>query len=238
MAVCKNCGAEVADGVKFCNKCGSPMEASSEVKGGFDTEAIGEKVSDVTNKGKEFFNENVKNFQNQDKNTQNKIIGIAAAVAVVLIALCIFASGAPKRAAKSYMKAFSKNKVEKMEKMSPKFYKDMMEEEDQEFTDVSRLGYYADEYDFDSVKYEVKSVKKVDKDDVKDLKEAIEDETDVKARFSKAYQVKFKLKVKFDDDDMEKYDDTYYLLVVKEGFGWKVMDLGGMKVDDFIDILD
>ena len=251
MAVCKQCGAQLNDGVKFCNKCGTPVEAAqstgADVVNGFNASELGDKVGDVANgvasKGKELFDDNIKGFKNKDRNSQIKIIAVIAAVVVVLAGCLLWTKSAPKRAAKKYLKAVEKMDTDKMEKMLPKFFKSWLDEEDLEFSDANTYAYYAEEYDTDDLKItcEITKVKKVDRDDVKDLKEAIEDGLDTKAKFSKAYQVKYKYKIKAEDDELEYLEtdgkESGYLLVVKEGFKWKVVNIGS-SVKDYIDALD
>ena len=39
MAFCRNCGSEIADGVKFCTGCGTPVESYKASSNDFDVKA-------------------------------------------------------------------------------------------------------------------------------------------------------------------------------------------------------
>lgn len=99
MAICKNCGAELAEGAKFCTSCGSPASApaESEEKNAESAEksTVESKVEDAADKVKEVLNSGIDHsaeFDDKDK-ADNKVMAILAYLGI-LVLVPIF--GAPQ----------------------------------------------------------------------------------------------------------------------------------------------
>ena len=242
MKFCSNCGTQLEDSVKFCGGCGAAQEAApaqenftyeqpaataenAQANGGFN---------DVIEKGK--------------KVTGGKVwlIPVLAVGSIFVLWFVIFffrsvvGSGAltMKGAVNSYFKAQQKmdgkayvnatlspsmlKAIKESEDMSKK---EIIEEYDDNFEEMHEL--YQDWYDEDyKVKYKnikIKDTDKYDKDDIEDLVDEIEDETDVKVKISKLYEVEVSYR-EWDCSEEEWNKEETVLLVYKSAGNWYVLE--------------
>lgn len=96
MAICKNCGAELAEGAKFCTSCGSPVDAPAEEKVEQETaekSKVESKVEDAADKVKAVIDSGIDHsaeFDEKDK-ADNKVMAILAYIGI-LVLIPIFAA--------------------------------------------------------------------------------------------------------------------------------------------------
>lgn len=202
--VCKNCGANIPEGTKFCTSCGATVEA--EV--GFQDAAV---------------------VQAPAKKSNKKLIAIIAGVVAVIIAfICIFGGGSYKSTIKKYYSAIENGDGSKLQACYPFYVKaakadgDSASDIKDEYKDraESLHDLYAERYGDDfKIKYEIKDADKVDKDDLEDfekeLNEAIEEE-DInmgKVSISQGYEVEVEGTIKGSEDE-DEFEDTFYMLKI------------------------
>lgn len=177
----------------------------------------------------------IKNIWANKKIRLGIIIGVAL-ILVIGIAGRVMDSTGYKSALNNYVAVMNGN-AKKIEKLMPKEYWEYMEEEnDQELDDIiddfddeyeDLVENWEDEYGKNlKVSYEIEESEKMDKDDVEDMAEALEekysfiDEKDVK----QAYEVEIELTVKGKKDDNSQDMDV---LCVKIGSGWYLVSKYG-----------
>lgn len=244
MKFCSNCGAQLEDSVKFCGGCGAAQDAAAPAQENFTYEQPAQTaepaqanngLNDVIEKGK--------------KLTGGKVwlIPVLAVGAVVVLVLVIFffrsvlGSGAmtKKGAINAYFKAEAKRSAKAYinATMSPSMLKAYLEEEGydnkKEFIEELEESYeeYEEWYeDFYDEKYKVKyknikieDMDKCDKDDIEDIVDEIEDETDVKVKISQMYEAEVSYKY-WDNADEEwvKVKDQEFI-VYKSSGNWYVL---------------
>lgn len=76
---CKNCGAKLSEQARFCNQCGTPVEAEAEKENDvlFETEAMKESETEPKNHGS-------KDFGNLKKNWKDRYTFLALAVILII----------------------------------------------------------------------------------------------------------------------------------------------------------
>lgn len=199
---CGKCGADNPENVKFCSKCGAPLENQAVSATASDTAAAAKKPL-----------------------VNNKYIGIAAvAVVVVLLFSLIFGGRGYKSTVKKYVNATYSGKGKVVVSLMPKKFvkltleksgykkSKLIKELDKELkSQIDRLG---DNWSFS---YKIVKVKDVKKDDLKELKEDYKEDYNIK--ISAAKEVKLELTISFKGSD-QKYTNTLSVPVVKIGSSW------------------
>lgn len=201
---CPNCGSEVPDGAAVCPSCGSATGVQ-------DNNTAADIGNDATVTG-------------GDNKTKFAIIGVAAVVVVIILAVFISSiSGNYKTPVKKMVKLLNKKQesmMEYSELLNPpysanyiKTYNSIMDKCDEYTDDYGKSkDYYEDVIDSFEEDYgddykitikEIKNVDKVDKDDLKDYQEDIRDVYEDKDDIEDA--------VDYMKDELEGYEDAYDL---------------------------
>lgn len=169
-----------------------------------NTEAAKAKAGEVAENVKAGANKAIEAVKN-DK----MLLGICCGVVVFILVvfLVVFANGASKRAVKSYAKAFIKYDEKKVCKS---LHKNMIEEQYDDIDDC----YEAWEEIFDSLKdedvkyksYEITNKKVMDKDDVEEMAEELEEKYDISEKsLKKVVRFSVNLDAKGSDNDRKLY---------------------------------
>ena len=252
MRFCIKCGAQVSETDKFCQNCGTPVsEIPTPSPAGMQTPQGNNGGQQAAPQyqyqpgqqpyqpGQQPYQQSYQQYgQPAQAQTQTKkkfpvpIIIAAVAVIAIVVSLILILTGSGsltmKGAVKTYYKALQKGdgKAYLEATCSPSMVKALEEETGKSkktlisYLDMA-LAFTAE----DGVKYKSISItdkEKADKDDVKDAIEEIKDETDVKVRISKMYEIEVEYKVW--DPDYEEWDsDDETLIVYKSGIKWYVM---------------
>lgn len=233
--ICGKCNAELEDNAAFCKNCGEKVEvaqATNEVKAQsanepiVNTEALKAQASNVM-EGAKTKTAEIKNKIQNDKNLQKMIIGVLVAI-IVLLVLFKFIMPSPKSVLKTYcsgVKSFNANKIVKT--YHPDFLK-KMDEYAEDYMDADSFKDYLKEQlkdqkdeDYKVLSYDIDwDYDKLDKDEVEERADEIEDAYDIDAKKIKAireYKVKFKVS---EDGDKETNKET--ITLVKVGFRWYI----------------
>lgn len=249
MKFCSKCGAQLEDSVKFCGTCGAAQEvAQSSAQSATETQANYTYEQPVNNNQPIPGGESL--IEKGKKLTQGKVwlIPVAAVAVIFLTWFVIFffrtvvgsGSATMKGAVNAYYKAMQKmdgkalvnatmsNSMLKAMKESEDMTKrEIIEELDENFEDMQDL--YEDWYDEDyKVKYKnikIKDKDKYDRDDIKDIVEEIEDETDVKVSIQQIYEVEVSYR-EWDCIEEEWNKEEATLILYKSAGNWYVMDMG------------
>lgn len=198
MKYCKFCGNEIADdGICTC----AESQAQGNVSSGNPTETSSTGASIGQNK--------------------SLLIGAGAILAVIVIVIVLISSmfsGGYQKPIDNFVKGFNKCNAKTMMKAFPE---DMMDKDDK-VTDKdleTLIGtlemFYGDDI---KISYDIEGKAKLDKDEIEDL----EDELDVK--ISKAYEVDVNLEISGDDEEEE--DVTSFVVAKIKGEGWKLVSDG------------
>ncbi|MDE5889048.1 MAG: hypothetical protein K2H20_03415, partial [Bacilli bacterium] len=165
-----------------------------------NTEAAKAKASELADKAKQGFG----NYTEKLK-TDKKVLGATIAVIVVAVLLIcgVYLNGGSKGVVKSFAQAYVKSDAKKITKLMHKDYLDTYEDMgfDLEETLEDTFDDYDDE-DYKVLSYEIIDSEKLEKKDLKDLAEDLEDNCDIDEDTVKAavvYTIKFKV-----DDDGDK----------------------------------
>ncbi|MCI7805359.1 MAG: zinc ribbon domain-containing protein [Oscillospiraceae bacterium] len=205
---CMQCGTEIDDNAEICSSCGAAQTSTPDG------------TAESTNESKK----------------SNAPLIAAAAVIIVILLLIMKAlfGGSYKEPIDNMCKAIETGKGKYLYKCMPEFvldeqYEDMKKSEiidelDDEAEDM--LEDMEDELGDDiKVSYKIKDKEKIDKDDLEDLEEMLEDAYDGKIKVRKGYEVDVKIKAKGDDDSDSQ---TMTLNVYKINGDWCIMGLGGI----------
>ncbi len=206
---CEKCGASNPEDAVFCESCGNNMTASLE-----------DPSAEVS------FDEPAKKFP-----TKQQIIIGAAALGTFLIILiasivgCVACGGCSgaETPIKTAFKAMEKGDFDKFMSVNPKPFQQYIAENKSKREDQKE--YFEEECEnIEKITYEVKKKKKLDKNDIEDLEDDINDsmeylDDDLKeVKISEAYE--FKIKVKMEIDGEEDIKDTMEIIVYKSGGKW------------------
>ena len=197
---CTKCGAEIADGSKFCDKCGAKFEAEAPVK----NEAPARGMADEKAPG-------------MDQKTLITIIVAAIAAVILVVILCCALTGGPKKTVKAYLKA-QEALVDEYSDLSNKytFYGDKCQK---------KLDMLEDDDDDDDTKssWKISKVTKYGKKDdvtegIKEYISAMNGEDD-KVKGSAIVEVTTTVK-----SDGDKNTSKTYYTVIKVGGSWYILD--------------
>lgn len=220
---CKNCGAQINEGSKFCPKCGTPAGNAGGAAPGGTQGGYGGGGSVRTAKKPPYLAIGVV-----------AVVAVVVIVAAVLIGKAIFGKGYEKplktlikgveeQDGEMILSAFSEKTIDAMEEqsgMKKSELEDMMEEEfEYMFTDEDIDG------DDIEIKYEVEKVKKLDKDDIKDIEDELKDYYDIKEDISAARELDVVLTTYIDGDEEDEEDVE--LIVIKVDGKW-YLDIDSM----------
>lgn len=215
---CNNCGTAMEDEVLVCPNCGAqdaPVIEETPVETPVEAAVEAPVEAPADNK----------------KTLITLLAGVAAAVVVIILAILLFGGGVNK--AVGNMEAVLNGKFKKIEQMAPKAYWEYLADEDEDFDiddliDAAEENYedeleeLEDEYG-KNVKYSIKVLekKKVKRDKVKDIAEAIEDQYDIDEKKVKAaYEIGVRMEIKGKEDSERNYTK---LTAVKIGAKWYVV---------------
>ena len=163
------------------------------------------KTNEIVDKAKQGLGNYVEKLK-----TDKKVLGISIAVIVILLlVICsLYLNGGSKGVVKSFSQAFVKSDTKKIVKLMHKNYLDAYE--DMGFDIEDTLDDTFDDYDnedFKVLSYEIVDSDKVEKSDLEDLAEDLEDNCDIDEKNFKAavvYTIKFKVNDDGDKDTMKK----------------------------------
>lgn len=197
---CENCGSELKDTDKVCPNCGAAA------------------VEKTTKKDVKVEKNTATNAESNTPNNTKKIAiiaGIAVAAILVIILLISLLGSGYKTPLNNYFKGIEKAKSETYLKAYPEFVREEMEDTyDDEYLE-KRVETFEKEYgDKIKISYKVLDKEKLDKDDLEDIQDELEDdydEDDVKV--STGYEVAVKITVK-GSDDKESYYSSFYICKV------------------------
>ena len=207
---CKNCGAQLNEGARFCPKCGTPA-----VNGNAGGNSGG-------------YQGGASPVQSQKK-PPYLAIGLIAIVVVVVIVLAVvlgktvfgkgyekpiktLIKGVEEQDGEMILSAFSENTIEAMEDQSGI---DRIEQED--MMDLKFEYRFSGEVWVDEdveFKYEVEDSKKLDKDDIKDIEDELKDYWDVREDISAARELDVTMTIYVDGDEEDDNDATIEVIKV------------------------
>ncbi len=198
---CRNCGTQNQDGAGFCCSCGAPLSSGGPAGGGAAAKA---------------------------KNINVKLIGIVAAVIVVLFVafkLLFGGGGGPEKSATKFVDSIFKGDGKAIVNMIPdKVVEEIMDEEDMTKKEMIEelndgLEYIKDDmddmYDKWSVKCKVLDTEDFSKRELRDLADRYEDSYDIDVKAAKTVSVKATLKA-----DGETDSNTMDIVMIKVGGKW------------------
>lgn len=205
---CMQCGAQIDDNAEVCSSCGAAQTNTPD----------GETLS----------------AENSKKSMAPLIAAAAVVVVILLLIMKALFGGSYKEPIDNMCKAMETGKGKYLYKCMPEFvlddqYEDMKKSEiidelDDEAEDM--LDDLEDELGDDvKISYKIKDKEKIDKDDLEDMEEMLEDAYDGKIKVKKGYEVDVKITAKGDDD---KDSQTMTLNVYKINGDWCIMGLGGI----------
>lgn len=191
---CKYCGTELDDNSNICAACAAKEQESAKETAGaakFATEVMGKK--------------------------SNMIIAAAAAAIVLIVIILAAALSTPayEKPVEYFITGISNGSYKTMKKAMPKFV--IEELEDNSYFDMEDMIEEAhdemiDEYG-KSVKltYKVKRKKSIDKDDLEDIEDMIDDYYDKEIKVSKGYELRVEMILKAKgESEKEKIDINVY----------------------------
>lgn len=207
---CKNCGAPLKEGAKFCSKCGTPVSVDA-------SGAVGGK------------NVNYREGGTSSPQTQKRPPYLAIGVIVLgVIVLAVvgkfvfgrgyvkpvkaFVKGIEQEDGEKILSAYSKNTIKKMEdnfgvkgrKLEKQMEKNslyMITEEDLDGEDIQ-------------IKYKIEDNKKLDKEDIKDIKKDLKEFMDIREDISAARELDVVFTIYVDGDEEDETDITMEVIKV------------------------
>ena len=198
---CEKCGAENLDTAAFCEKCGNPMGATEGGSAPQEPVAFNNPIPS-----------NVKTFM--------PVIAGVAAIVVVLILALTFLKGGPETPVKKFVKAMNSQKSELLldavPKQLAKYYKDedeIMDSLDELVEDT--MDSMEDEYGKGKFSYKILDKDKLDKDDLEDFEDRLEDRLqaldidDDDVKVTAGYELTVKLTYKGKEDDESDKSSLY-----------------------------
>ena len=216
---CKNCGTPVPDGVSFCPQCGTPTGMNpAGAAGGQKNTAYGAKKRPYLAIG------------------LIAVLAVAAIILIVFLGRLIFGGGYKKpiktfvqgmeeEDGEKILSAFSKKTVDELEDMSGLDKRDFEREYDdfiQIFTDEDLDG------EDIKLKYKIEDSEKLNKDDIKDIRDELKDSLGVREDISAAREVDIVLTIYIDDEEEDKVDVS--MDVIKVDGKWYI-NYGSIYID-------
>lgn len=172
-----------------------------------NTDAAKAKANEVAGKAKSGVNAFTEKMKT-DKKFQSLVIGIAIIVVVAIVVLVAYLGGGSKGAVKGFAKAYADMDAKKVVKYMNKDYLEASEDNGYDIEEsLDDLFDNYDDNDYKILSYEITDSEKVDKDDLEDIADDLEDNCDIKAKTVKAavvYTIKFKVKDDGDKDTVKK----------------------------------
>ena len=228
---CNNCGSVMEDDAVFCTNCGAKEAPAAPVAPAAAPNYSYAGTPQQPEGGK--------------KGLPFALIGAIAIVAVVILAIVLFAGGGHKDVAKN-LEAVLNGKANKLESLAPKAFWEYMEDEhDVELKDLKEdfednyedaLDELEDEYG-KNVKFTVKVTdsEKMDKDDVKDIAKAIDKSYDIdKDKIKAAYELELEMTIKGKDEKDEQDMDIVAVKISGKWYPVIVIDMGGQMYVSFL----
>lgn len=207
--ICEKCGKENAEGMKFCEDCGAPLDGANVP--------------------------NANDIKTMVMENKEKVIGLAVIVVVVIALLAILLGGGYKKPIKNVIKAANTGKVTYALKAMPKQVQKEYKDDDDILENIEKSlesSKKADKKEFgDNVKYSVEILDKIkiEKEDLEDTEDEVgemfeaqklvDDSDDVK--ISKGYKVAVKETTKGKKKKEVDYDTVY---VYKVNGRWCTLD--------------
>ncbi len=245
---CTSCGASLDDNATFCTACGAKLAAPAAAPAANDgSTAASTPLDDLKDKSLKAIND----FKNNPQ--RNTYIGIAcvAVLAIILIIVVVnLISGGYKGALKDYFGAIEDKDGEAYAEAL--FSDDMIdyildESGDDEddfydgYKDKAKNAYSSlkDEYGSGiSISFDVTDKEKIDKDDLEDLEDSLNELYDDNINVSKGYEVELEIEVEGKDDDdtfdatavMIKADGDWIISVLIVD-GCRPLNIAGMGLD-------
>ncbi len=211
---CKNCGAELKEGARFCDKCGAQQSAAVQQKA---PAAGGNPGGGAQGASK--------------NNNLILIVGCVAVLAVVILLVSLlFGGGSYKKPIKRLMAGIQKEDPEKVMDAFPEEMIDEItdmqnatkRELGNELIDTFRSMLDLDKGDKLKISYKITDTAKYDRDELEDLRDDLDSYYDIDAKDIKAAkEVDVEIKLK-SGKDKEESEDT--LTVVKIGRKWYIVD--------------
>lgn len=204
---CQNCGSEVDDTAKNCPNCGAAVQEPT-VKKEVKQEANNTSTKSASNNTKLF-----------------AIIGGAVAALLVVILLIVALGGGYKKPIDNFIKGMEKGNAKTMMKAFPAVMKEDLEDyiTDERLDDMKES--LEDEYGKNiKITYKILDKEKIDKDDLKEVQEDLEDQypdaKKSKVKVTAGYKLSVKMTIKGKDD---KESDTVTMKVYKIGGKWCIL---------------
>ncbi len=229
--ICINCGVENEESSAFCAKCGSSLQANAPEPAPETNEAAPEVATEGTpestpEKPKSKFDEILDKLKIKKRDVM-LLGGVAIAAVILIIALSIIFPG-PKAVVRKCLNGIENGNAKAIVNCMPSYLWDNDREEKEDAIDS--MQDMLDELDIESLKYEIKRVKKYDKDDVEDWRDDNDileewyDELDVED-ITAIREVKVKVTAKVDG---ERNSDTIEVILIKYKGQWKIYNLNGL----------
>lgn len=221
MAFCPNCGRKIEDESVGCPVCNAKHESENNFENPTSFEVKDNQVV-ADNKPKKSKNGGV-----------GIVIGAIAVVALVgVLAVSLLGGGGYKKAINNYVDFTYKGDVSKLSSLAPSSYwenieeehdmkvKDILDEKEEVFESLKEEmeDYYGEKI---KVSYKVIEEEKMEKDDLKEVKEHLKDYYDIpKKSVTDAYELEIELSIKGSEDEDEEEIDA---VVVKIDGDWYLL---------------
>ena len=239
---CTKCGASIEDNSSFCTSCGAKFDAAPAA-----STASADSNDSILDKFKA--NANVETIKGLQSNPNfKKYVGIGVVAIAVIIIICILVSvlsggymkpienyfeGIEKKDAETFMEAYHEYQL----KYEKKNYCDGSADELEDGYKSAVKTFYnslKEEYGSDlKISVSVEDKEKIDKDDLKDYEEFLQENWDKKSlEVTKGYEVEVEVTIKGDDD---KDSDTSDFVVLKIDGDWCICEFSLDYVQDALD---
>lgn len=214
---CENCGAELKDTDNVCSNCGTPVE---------NAEPKDVKVEESTNVTETVNTNTTASNAKPEKKNNTKLYaiigGIAALVIILIVIIAIACSGGYKKPIDNFFKGMQTGNAKTVLKAFPDVMKDDLEDTiDDDAMDTVKES-LEDEFGKNvKITYKILDKEKIDKDDLKELQDNLEEEYDdakkSKVKVSAGYKLTVKANIKGKDDSDS---DSLTINVYKIGGKW------------------
>lgn len=185
-----------------------------------NTDAAKAKANEVASKAKEGFG-SFSNKLKTDKKFLTMVVAIVGAVLLLVLGGAFYFNGGSKGAVKGFAKAFVKADAKKVVKYMNEDYLEASEDAGFDIEDSLDEAFDDNEdKDFKYLSYEIVDSDKLDKDDVEEVAEQLEENCDIDEDTVKAavvYTIKFKV-----DDDGDKDTEKKEVTAVKIKGKWYI----------------